>query len=241
MARIVKSERVEKTRRAVRDSHPGDTVTCDAMDPSISTPETLSAAEESDDEAPEAVSMSATKADIMTQIKTQREVQRQDKERRRKRALLLQEQSRAVKQRAAQKDAEDSAEDSKESEQPTTGASTKIAPLPQSILESALASRQVRFASSDDDEASSDEKQAAETERRHALALKRQMISALPFSVSEIGFQGRARLTRQEIKTRESIATARHALADASIRRIDAVLDRARKTRGPAQVFARRS
>ena len=176
------------------------------------------------DDAPEAVPLTASKAEILKQIKTEREALRQTKERRRLRSAQLEEQSKLKKQKASVP-----TESESESEEPKRlDGAFNLAPLPANVLESAL-NRKTTFAS--DDEASSSESTESTDSNNHkrALALKNKLISSLPFQVAEVGRNGLNRITRQEAKARVSVVRDREAAQLGSVRRIAYTLDRNRK------------
>lgn len=202
-------------------------------------------ASDSDSDAPEAVSMSTSKADIMTKIKAEREALRHEKEKRRKRAAQVQEQNRQArlkKLETVQNESEQEEDDDEEGIE--IKAVGDLAPLPDSVVQTALAPRQIRFASDSEEEEADfnlcDSGMSPEESRKKRAAEARQrLLKDLPFGVSEVGKDGRARITKEEIKARRKISRSKYQTAGSTVRRIDSVLERSQKSRGPAKIFSR--
>ena len=204
---------------------------------------------ESDDEAPEAVSMSASKAEIISQIKSEREARRLERELKRQKTVSLQAQNRQARLRKAKEieavqdeipaSAAASSEDEKEQE---------LCPLPENILETAIEKqkqqKKMRFDSESESESTDliDSVDIAETVRsQRAKATKRRLIQSLPYAVVEVGINGKARISKAEIKARRAISKLKMEKAGFQARRIDSVIDRARKNRTAAAVFYRQN
>lgn len=206
----------------------------------------------SDSDAPEAVSMSTSKTAVLNQIKAEREAKRSEKELKRKRAVALQEQNRQARLKKLEKmqtKAEEEDEDEEEpeddsiEEQPENEFVDDLAPLPESVIQSAIPKR-IRFASDSENEdvdvdQDGDASDPEEARKRRAAEARERLLKNLPFGVSEVGVDGRARVTREEIKARRAISRSKYQNAGTNVRRIDSVLDRSRKSRGPAKVFSR--
>lgn len=201
-----------------------------------------------EDDAPEAVSMSTSKSEIISQIKSEREARRIDREKKRQRSINFQIQNRKDRERKNVEEDEDEDEDIEEQDK---NASQTLAPLPENILESAINQKQqqqqklkqIRFQSSDESDSENlpiDQSEIDETIRLHrAKANKRRLIDTLPYSVVEVGVNGQARISKAEIKARRNISKSKLERAGSQVRRIDAVLDRARKNRSASAVFYR--
>ena len=195
----------------------------------------------SDSDAPEAVSMSTSKNVIMNQIKAEREAKRSEKEKKRKRTVALQEQNRQARlkkleQVQAEVEEEISGEDEEASPVQAAASDDELAPLPDSVIQSALP-KKIRFDS--ENESDAEELDPEEAKKKRAAEARKRLLKNLPFGISEVGVEGRARITREEIKARRAISRSKLEKAGSNVRRIDSVLDRARKTGGPAKVFSR--
>jgi hypothetical protein len=201
---------------------------------------------DSEDGAPEAVSLTASKTKVVSQIKAEREAQRQVRERRRVRNLKLEEQNKLKKQRElneqslllhGDKEEDASAESSAEPASKSTSSQHGItlAPLPMEVIEEAFAPKVPDSHSHSESELERIGEDSGPCEmylaERHALALKRKLINALPFQVTEIGKHGVSRITREEARARVLLLQAHEARQLGSVRRISASLDRARKHR----------
>lgn len=226
-------------------------------------PEILAASNSSDfsdDDAPEAVSMSESKTEIISQIKSEREARRVDREKKRQRAVNLQEQQRQARERKAKEieavEDEISGKDENVSDNENvqdSNESNEICPLPENIFESALnqfqsqqqkqQNNRIRFDSSSEDDGEElpvSNEEISETIRlQRAKVAKKRLVDSLPFGVVEVGFNGRARITKAEIKARRKISKLKLESAGSQVRRIDSVLDRARKNRAAPAVFYR--
>ncbi len=196
----------------------------------------------SDSDAPEAVSLSTSKNVILNQIKAEREAKRSEKEKKRKRTVALQDQNRQARlkkleQTQAQVDEDDNVSVSEEEESNLLLASSTndLAPLPESVIQSAMQSKKIRF----DSESEEEDVDPEEARKQRASEARKRLLKKLPYGVSEVGIEGRARITREEIKARRSISRSKLEKAGLNVRRINSVLDRARKTSGPAKVFSR--
>ena len=205
--------------------------------------------DEDEDDAPEAVSMSTSKAEIINRIKSEREARRLDHELKRKKTVSMQEQNRQARLRKTVEKDEISDEDTE-----TIAVSTEnqICPLPENIFETAIQQQQqqnqkeqqnqIRFESENESTSFLDSKEIRETVRlQRVKATKRRLIESLPFAVVEVGFKGKARISKAEIKARRAISKLKMERAGSQVRRIDSVLDRARKTRSAPNVFYRQN
>lgn len=206
----------------------------------------------SDDEAPEAVSTSTTKSKIISQIKSEREARRLEKESKRQKTINLQSQNRQARLKKSKE--VEAVEDELSADEDMISSSTApaLCPLPENIFETVINQQQqnkIRFDSereSDSDQvASSDTVNKAdilETVRlTRANYFKRNAIKALPFGVVEVGTDGKARISKAEIKSRRAISKLKLEKAGSQVRRIDSILDRSRKTRSAPAVFHRQN
>ena len=207
-----------------------------------------------EDDAPEAVSMSTSKAEIISQIKSEREARRLDRESKRQKTVSLQEQNRQARLRKA-KEAESKADEISEEEKVKEPAVTsEICPLPENIFEAAILQKQqqqqqqqqkqnqIRFESENDSEPELDSADILKTVReQRAKATKRRLVDSLPFAVVEVGSNGKSRISKAEIKARRAISKLKMEKAGSQVRRIDSVLDRARKNRSAPNVFYRQN
>ena len=202
---------------------------------------------ESDDEAPEAVSMSTSKAEIISQIKSEREARRLERESKRQKTVSLQAQNRQAR---LIKSKEIEAIEDEISASEEEGQEKELCPLPENILESAIDEKQqqqknkTRFDSESETETANliDYADIAETVRsQRAKATKRRFIQNLPYAVVEVGVNGVARISKAEIKARRAISKQKMEKAGSQVRRIDSVIDRARKNRTAADVFYRQN
>lgn len=201
---------------------------------------------ESDDEAPEAVSMSTSKAEIISQIKSEREARRLEREAKRQKTITLQAQNRQARLRKSKEleaieDEISASEEEKENDQKEQ----ELCPLPENILETAIQQKKTRFDSESETEESVDlidSAYIAETIRStRAKATKRRLIQKLPYAVVEVGVNGVARMSKAEIKARRAISKQKLEKAGSQVRRIDSVIDRARKNHSAAAVFYRQN
>lgn len=244
MPRLIKSTSKKTLKEADIPVHSDDNI--EDAELKVVLKQTLS--ESDDDEAPEAVSMSTSKAEIISQIKSEREARRLEREMKRKKSVHLQEQNRQARLRKSKEveavedeisESEDDAE--KEKEQ------NEICPLPENILETAIEQQQQKKTcfDSESEEESTDfiaSADIAETVRsQRAKATKRRLIQSLPYAVVEVGVNGKARISKAEIKSRRAISKLKLEKAGAQVRRIDSVIDRARKNRTAAVVFYRKN
>lgn len=208
--------------------------------------------DEDDDDAPEAVSTSTSKAEIITQIKSEREARRVDREMKRQKVISLQEQNRLARLRKAKEVEAEKDKVSDDNEEKVSNG--EICPLPENIFEDAILQKQqqlklhknIRFESeneSDKEETNFiNSAEIIETVRQQrAKATKRRLVESLPFSVVEVGLNGKARISRAEIKARRAISKLKMERAGSQVRRIDSVLDRARKSRTAPNVFYRKN
>lgn len=202
--------------------------------------------DDDDEDAPETVSMSTSKSQIISQIKSEREARRKDRETKRQKAVNLQEQKRQSRQRKAKEVEELEDEVSQdEDESNTMPVTDDICPLPENILASAITQqqqqRQIRFESSDyETDLPVSTEEILETVRlQKAKANKRRLVDSLPYAVVEVGVNGKARISKAEIKARRLISKMKMQSSGAQVRRIDSVLDRARKNRTASAVFYR--
>ena len=205
-----------------------------------------------EDDAPEAVSMSTSKAEIISQIKSEREARRLDRESKRQKTVSLQEQNRQARLRKV-KEAEAKADEISEEENVEEPAVTsEICPLPENIFEAAILQKQqqqqqqkqnqIRFESENDSEPELDSADILKTVReQRAKATKRRLVDSLPFAVVEVGSNGKSRISKAEIKARRAISKLKMEKAGSQVRRIDSVLDRARKNRSAPNVFYRQN
>lgn len=209
------------------------------------------AADDDDDDAPEAVSMSTSKAEIISQIQSEREARRLDREMKRQKTVSLQEQNRQARLRkvGGGKD-EISEEEEEETEKMVPAEEGQLCPLPENIFEAAILQKQqqqqnrIRFESENESEGEEPVtlSEIRETVREHrAKVTKRRLVESLPFAVVEVGSNGKARISRAEIKARRAISLLKLERAGSQVRRIDSVLDRARKTRTAPKVFYRKN
>ena len=207
-----------------------------------------------DDDAPETVSMSTSKAEIITQIKSEREAIRLDRESKRQKAVSLQEQNRQARLRKVKEvEAElDEISDEEAGKTETAPVDQKLCPLPDNIFKAAIHQKQqqqqqqkhnqIRFESENESETEINSHEIRETLRQHrAKVTKRRLVESLPFSVVEVGSNGKARISKAEIKARRAISMRKMEKAGSQVRRIDSVLDRARKNRKAPSVFYRQN
>lgn len=226
--------------------------------PAISSKHSQQVLEEEDsDDAPEAVSISTSKAQMISKIKSQRDALRQEKEVRRKKTVEQQEQNRQTRLRKSetQKYLEDAIveeETADESAVKDEKPNQTLFPLPENVLQNAFtvasavsSSKQVRFYDDDEEDSCEEQEEGVndfkEIDRElsritRAQSNKTRLIDTLPYSVSEISH---TRLTPHELKARRAISKSKLITAGAQVRRIDSVLDRARKSRKAAAVFNR--
>ena len=204
---------------------------------------------ESDDEAPEAVSMSTSKAEIISQIKSEREARRLERESKRQKTVSLQAQNRQARL-IKSKEIEAIEDEISASEEEAQEKEKELCPLPENILEFAIEKKQqqqknkTRFDSGSETETADliDYADIAETVRsQRAKATKRRFIQNLPYAVVEVGVNGVARISKAEIKARRAISKQKMEKAGSQVRRIDSVIDRARKNRTAADVFYRQN
>ena len=209
--------------------------------------------EDSDsDEEPETVLISTSKAEIISQIKSERDARRIDREKKRQKVINLQTQNRQSRLRKAKEIEAIEDEIAEEIEESDIKNSSKLAPLPENILQSAFlkhspSPQQIRFESENENEDNDEnfkfnESDVLEAARLHrASTNKRRLIETLPYAVVEVGVNGKSRISKAEIKARRSISQSKIQMAGLNVRRIDSVLDRARKTRSAAAVFSRQN
>lgn len=241
MARLIKSSSKKTLKEA------DIPVDCDDIIEDTEVNMTVSHATDSDDEAPEAVSMCTSKAEIISQIKSEREARRLEREAKRQKTITLQAQNRQARLRKSKEveaieDEISSSEGEKENEQKEQ----ELCPLPENILESAIQQKKTRFDDSESETEESadliDSADIAETVRStRAKATKRRLIQNLPYAVVEVGVNGIARMSKAEIKARRAISKQKMEKAGSQVRRIDSVIDRARKNRSAAAVFYRQN
>lgn len=199
-----------------------------------------------DDEAPETISSSTTKSKIISQIKSEREARRLEKESKRQKAINLQSQNLQARLKKS-KEVEAREDEILEEDENSAVESQELCPLPENIFETVIKQQQqqnkIRFESeseSDDQMLESDD--ILETVRMsRAKHFKRNVIKALPFSVVEVGIDRKGRISKSEIKTRRAISKLKLEKAGDQIRRIDSILDRARRTRSAPVVFHRQN
>lgn len=192
----------------------------------------------SDGEAPEAVSLSTSKAEIISQIKSEREATRLTRELNRTRAIKVQQQNLLARQRKA-KELEDAVEDSQVS-QDAKEKQNLLLPLSEDFLSSAFSG--IRKETEVETEEMVDSQDIQEILKQHRAKInKRRLIDTLPFSIVEVGSGGRSRISRAELKTRRNISKTKLAQAGSKARRIDSIIDRSRKGKAPAAVFHRQN
>jgi hypothetical protein len=244
MARLIKSSSKKTLKEADIPVYSDDIIEDTEAD--INTSNNI----DSDDEAPEAVSMSTSKAEIISQIKSEREARRLEREAKRQKTANLQLQNQKARLRKSKEleaiEDEISASDTEEAGEKKE---QELCPLPENILESAIENNQnqkkIRFDLDSESEESAniiDPADIAETVRSaRAKATKRRLIQNLPYAVVEVGINGVARISKAEIKARRAISKQKMEKAGLQVRRIDSVIDRARKNRSAASVFYRQN
>jgi len=199
----------------------------------------------SDNEEPEAVSLSTSKAEIISQIKSERDAKRLSREQARQKTLKVQKQNVQARQRKA-KEAEEALDHESESESSiqTEEISNSISPLPDNILSSAFSQKpqHTNLDNSESEAESVDPLQVQEIIREHRAKInKRRLIDTLPYSVVQVGLNGKSRISREELKARRNISKTKFQSAGSQVRRIDSILNRARKGKAPAAVFHRQN
>lgn len=205
--------------------------------------------EYSSDEAPEAVSTTTTKSKIISQLKSEREARRLEKESKRQKMLVLQAQNRQARLNKATLSEEEEEDDDDDSSDNVTSTTTTLAPLPENIFENAIKQQQqkkIRFDSGSDSDDNCDTtlntEEILETVRlTRAKHFKRNVIKSLPFAVVEVGSNGKARISKAELKARRAISKLKMEKAGSQVRRIDSILDRSRKARSAPVVFHRQN
>lgn len=246
MARLIKSSSKKTLKEADVPVNSDDIIEFEDTEINTIKSETF----ESDDEAPEAISMSTSKAEIISQIKSEREARRLERESKRQKTANLQVQNRQARLRKSKETEaiEDEISASEEDEQDNEkGKGKELCPLPENILEFAIGKQQknkTHFDSESETESNDliDYADIAETVRsQRAKATKRRLIQNLPYAVVEVGVNGVARISKAEIKARRSISKQKMEKAGSHVRRIDSVIDRARKNRTAAAVFYRQN
>lgn len=240
MARLIKSSSKKTLKEADIPVNSDDII--EDSEVNINT----SNATESDDEEPEAVSMSTSKAEIISQIKSEREARRLEREAKRQKTITLQAQNRQARLRKSKElEAIEDEISASEQENENDQKEKELCPLPENILETAIQQKKTRFDSESETEESTDlidSADIAETIRSiRAKTTKRRLIGNLPYAVVEVGVNGVARMSKAEIKARRAISKHKLEKAGSQVRRIDSVIDRARKNRSAAAVFYRQN
>lgn len=218
--------------------------------------EKIESVDEGDDDAPEAVSLTTSKAEIISQIKSEREARRLEKEKSRQKALALQSQNRQARSKKV-KEAEildDQISGSEDEKEKKAKESVQITPLPEKIFEAAIPQK-IQFESSEDEDGGEfdylgnedeesflDSEEIRETIRQtRAKVAKRRLVQSLPYSVVEVGVNGKSRISREELKARRKISKSKIEMTGREVRRIDSILDRARRNRTVPAVFSRKN